>query len=365
MRSAWLQINLSAYQQNLRHLAGCAGSPVVAVVKANAYGHGMERLARAAEHAGCPGVGVALPEEGTALREAGQSCRILVMGLALEDQADLVAEYRLEPVVTRREMLRAFSQAGQRSGEPVSVHVKVDTGMTRVGVAPEEAIAFCWEVRDNPHLRLAGVMTHFAAADEPDPAFTHEQWSRFAPLVREMGAWPERPLFHAANSAGALWHPQSRLDWVRAGLVTYGVNPGPHPLPLPIQPVASLHARVVQVREVPAGSRVSYGGTWTAPRPSRLALLPVGYADGLPWALANQGAALLHGQRAPIRGRICMDQVVVDVTDLPPIHTGDEAILIGRQGDEEITVGEIAALAGTIPYEVMTGFAARLPRIYV
>lgn len=365
MRSAWLQINVSAYQQNLRQLAAYTGVPVLAVVKANAYGHGMERLARAAEHAGCPGVGVALPEEGAALRQAGQSGRMLVMGLALEEQADLLVEHDLEAVVTRPHMLKALTDAARRAGRPAAVHVKVDTGMTRVGVTPDEALPFCHAVAENPQLRLAGLLTHFAAADELDPAFTQEQWERFAPLAREVDGWTTRPTLHAANSAAALWYPETRLDWVRAGLVTYGVNPGPHSLPIPMLPVASLHAKVVQVREVPAGSRVSYGGTWTAPRPSRLALLPVGYADGLPWALANQGSVLLHGWRAPIRGRVCMDQVVVDVTDLPPVHPGHEAVLIGRQGDEEITIAEIAAQARTIPYEVMTGFAARLPRVYV
>ncbi len=365
MRSAWLEIDVGAYEWNLRELAALTAAPVKAVVKANAYGHGLQRLARAAIHAGAAGVAVALPEEGAALREAGQLGRILVLGLALEDQAELMLRHELEAVVTRPEMLRAFAAAAHRVGRPAGLHVKVDTGMTRVGVEPEETVRFCRDLLGTPGLRLLGVMTHFACADAASPGPTDEQWKRFAPVVQEIGSWDPRPLFHAANSAAALWYPPTRLDFVRAGLVTYGVNPGPHPLPVAMRPVASLKVKVVQVRDVPAGRSVSYGGTWTAPRPSRLALLPVGYADGLPWALGNRGEALLHGRPAPIRGRVCMDQVVVDVTDHPPVQVGDEAVLIGRQAGLEITLARIADLTGTIPYEVMTGLAARLPRIDV
>jgi alanine racemase len=363
MRSAWLEIDLGAYRRNLRGLARHAGTSVLAVVKANGYGHGLTLTARAALEAGCPGVAVALPEEGAELRAAGQAARILVMGLALEEHAGLLVENDLEPVVTRPEVLRALSDAGRRAGTQVPVHVKVDTGMTRVGIEPDRVLSFCRSVADDPHLLLAGLMTHFAAADEEDLLSAGAQWRQFAPLVEQLRSWSPRPLFHAANSPAALWFPPARLDWVRGGLVTYGVPPAPRPLPFPAAPVASLKARVVQVREVPAGRSVSYGGTWTAPRPSRLALAPVGYADGVPWALSNRGEALVRGRRVPIRGRVCMDQLVLDVTDLPPVEAGEIAVFIGRQGEEEITVQEIADLAGTITYEVLTGLSVRLPRV--
>jgi alanine racemase len=292
------------------------------VVKANGYGHGITRIAAAAREAGCPGVGVAIPEEGADLRADGQEGRIVVLGLALEVQAPLIVEHDLEPVVTRAEVLAALSEAARQTGKRVPVHVKVDTGMTRVGVEPEEALPLCERVRHDPHLELAGLLTHFASADEEDLSSVQAQWEQFAPLAEAARGWSPRPVLHAANSPAALWFPPARLDWVRGGILTYGVPPAPRALPFPVEPVAALKARVVQVREVPAGRSVSYGGTWTAPRPSRLALVPLGYGDGLPWALSNRGEALIHGRRAPIRGRVCMDQTVLDVTDLPPVHPG-------------------------------------------
>lgn len=336
----------------------------MAVVKANAYGHGLERIARAAEEAGCPAVGVALPEEGAALREAGFHRRIVVLGLSLEEQAVLIAERGLEAAVARPEMLRALAEAGRRCGRRVRVHVKVDTGMTRAGIEPEATPAFCAEIAADAHLELAGVFTHFAAAEVPESV--QAQWERFAPLVAALrgGAPFGGPLFHAANSAAALWFPPARLDWVRCGLVTYGVAPAAGQLPFPVEPVLSLHARLVQVREVPAGRAVGYGGTWVTPRPSRLALAPLGYADGLPWSLSNRGEALIRGRRVPIRGRICMDQVILDVTDLPPVAAGEEAVFIGRQGAEAIPVEEAARQAGTLSYEILTRLSERLPRVY-
>ena len=363
MRSAWIEVNLDAYRSNLRALAAHAGCPVLAVVKANAYGHGLLPMARAALEAGCPGVGVALPEEGAELRAGGQEGRILVLGLALEEQAELLAQNELEPVVTREEVLAALSEAGQQVGRPVGVHLKVDTGMTRVGVEPEEALAICERIRRDPHLALAGLMTHFASADAADLSFTHAQWERFAPLAAQARQWSPRPVLHAANSPAALWFPPARLDWVRGGIVTYGVPPAGHPTECRVEPVLSLKARLVQVKDVPPGRRVSYAGAWTSPLPSRLALAPLGYADGVPWALSDRGYALVRGQRAPIRGRVCMDQLVLEVTEIPGVEPGEEAVFIGRQGNEEITVVEVAEWAGTISYEVLTRLAARLPRL--
>lgn len=363
MRSAWVEVDLESYRRNLRALTEFTARPVLAVVKANGYGHGLREVAAAALEAGCPGVAVALPEEGAELRAGGQSGRIVVLGLSLEEQAELLVENDLEPVVTREEVLVALAKAARRGGKQAPVHVKVDTGMTRVGVEPEAALRFCRRVAEDPHLRLAGVATHFASAEDADLQGVEEQWARFEPLAREVEGWVPRPLLHAANSAASLWFPPARLDCVRGGLLAYGVPPAPRPLPFPVSPVASLLARVVQVRDVPAGAAVSYGGTWTAPRPSRLALVPLGYGDGYPWALSNRGEALLHGRRAPIRGRVCMDQLVLDVTDLPSVRPGDVAVFIGQQGEEVITVSEVAERCGTISYEILTRLAARLPRV--
>lgn len=365
MRAAWLEIDLGAYRANLTALREFTGGPVLAVVKANGYGHGLGLVARAALEAGCAGVGVALPEEGVALREGGQPGRILVLGLGLEEHAELLARHDLEPVVTRREVIRALNAVGERAGCPIPLHLKVDTGMSRVGVEPEEALAMCEWIRSLSGVRLAGVLTHFASADDEDLTSAREQWARFAPIVAALRELPEPPLFHAANSAAALWLPEARLDWVRGGLLTYGVEPAPRPLPVAVRPVLSLHGRVTQVKEIPAGRSVSYGGTWTAERPTRLALVPLGYGDGYPWALGNRGSALIRGKRVPIRGRVCMDQLLLDVTDLPPLAPGEIATFIGSQGDERISVEQIAALVGTIPYEVLTRLNARLPRLPV
>jgi alanine racemase len=365
MRAAWLEIDLAAFRQNLRSLAQHTSRPVLAVVKANGYGHGLHMVAPAALEAGCPGVAVALPEEGAELREAGQGGRILVMGLALEEQAGLIAAHDLDALVTRPEMLRAFSEAGGTADRRVRIHVKVDSGMTRAGVEPEEALGLCELAAADPHLELAGVMTHFAAADVPELPTTEQQWRRFEPVVRVVRErWPQT-LVHAANSPAGLWYPETYLDWIRGGLIIYGCPPGRPPLPFPVTPVASLRAKVVQVREVPAGRAISYGGTWIAPRPSRLALVPVGYGDGLPRSLSNVGSGLIGGLRAPIRGRVCMDQLILDVTDLPPVTPGDVVTFLGREGDAEITAQELADLAGTITHEVFTRFTARLPRVVV
>lgn len=366
MRPAWIELDLDAYRANVRALAAHCSRPVLAVVKANAYGHGLVPLATAALEAGCPGVGVALPEEGAELRGRGFPGRILVLGPLLEEQADEVVEHSLEPAVSRAEMLRALSAASRRSGRPARVHIKVDTGMTRGGADPADALALCAAVRHDPWLCLAGIMTHFAAADSEDPAPTGRQWASFQPLLEAAARTTPRPLLHAANSPAALWHPATALDWVRGGIITYGVAPTESPrlpLPFPVRPVLALKARLAQLRPVPAGRAVSYGGTWVAPRPSILALAPLGYADGLPWSLSNRGCALVRGCRVPIRGRVCMDQLVLDVTDVPDAAPGDEAVFIGRQGREELRVTEVARAAGTISYEVLTRLSARLPRL--
>jgi alanine racemase len=364
MRAAWLQIDLDAYRANLRALAAYAGAPVTAIVKANGYGHGMREMARAAVDAGCPGVAVALPEEGVELRAGGQPGSILVMGLSLEDQASLLVEYDLEVVVSRWELVGALASEARRQGRLAAIHVKVDTGMTRVGVEPEAALDLCRRIEAEPGIRLAGVMTHFAAAEAEDLVSAREQWDRFQPLVEALRSQVGTPLLHSANSAAALWFRPARLDRVRGGLLTYGVPPAPRRLPFEVRPVASLKARVVQVKEVPPGRSVSYGGTWTSDRRCRLALLPIGYADGVPWALSNRGEVLLSGGRAPIRGRVCMDQFVVEVTDLPPVSAGDEAVLIGTLGEHTITAQDVADQADTISYEILTRFSARLPRLF-
>jgi alanine racemase len=367
VRPAWMEIDLDAYRRNLEEVRRkVGGRRVMAVVKANGYGHGMAPVARAAVAAGVEMLGVALVEEGVALRHAAIGAPVLVLAPCLPEQAAAVVAHGLEQVVTDHGAAEALSRAATARGRETPVHVKVDTGMGRVGVAPETAVAFCREVAALPGLRVAGVMTHFAGADDPDLAPAHAQLACFqeiVPAVRR--ALPDTPLFfHAANSAAIAFLPDSYFDMVRVGQFSYGAPNGPEPIGLALSPVMTVKARITQIRDLPAGRSVGYGGTYTLQRPSRLGVLPIGYADGYRRVLSNRAEVLLHGRRAPIRGRVSMDQMLIDLTDLPEVALGDEAVLLGRQGSEEIPAWELADRAGTIIDEIVTGWHVRLPRVY-
>jgi alanine racemase len=365
-RVAWVEVDLGAYRHNLREIARHTGTRVLAVVKANGYGHGMVSVAQAAVAEGAAGLGVAMVAEGVRLRAAGlDETPILVMGASLEAQADPIAAHRLSVVVTRPELARALEEAGARQGRQVSVHVKVDTGMARVGVAPGEALRFCRWIAGQPHLSLEGLMTHFATSDEPDISYSLEQLRVFRELVPELRAEFGPGLrLHTANSGAIARMPDSWLDMVRPGLVSYGISPSPDPTPLDLRPCLALRGRITQLREFPAGQRVSYGGLFTTARPTRLGTLPIGYADGYRRALSNRGEALVRGRRAPIRGRVCMDQIVLDLTDVPGAAVGDVATLIGSDGDDQITAWELGEAIPTIVDEVLVGLGERLPRVY-
>jgi alanine racemase len=229
----------------------------------------------------------------------------------------------------------------------------------------EAALPFCHEVAALTGVRLAGVCTHFATSDEPDPSYSVAQLERFLPIVRAVReVFPEPPLCHAANSGGICAMPESHLDMVRPGLIAYGVPPGPEGCELPIRAVMSLKARITQIRDLPAGQPVGYGCAYTLTRPSRLGVVPVGYADGYRRALSNQGEALVRGRRVPLRGRVSMDQILLDLTDLPGVGLGEEVVLLGQQGDDAITAWELGDRVGTIVDEIICGIAERLPRVY-
>jgi alanine racemase len=365
MRAAWLEIDLSAYQDNLRGIrALCGPTGVLAVVKANAYGHGLVEVARAARSAGCDGLAVALPEEGIELREAGIGGPILVLTPWASDQAGDLVRADLSPVVCGEPHVAALVRASRALRQRVAVHLKVDTGLSRAGVEPERAVTLCRQILDCSELRLAGVMTHFAAACE-DPESTREQWERFQPLIPPIRRMvTPAPVFHAANSAAALWHPAARLDLVRPGLVTYGVFPPSGPRSIGLRPVLSLLGRITQLRWVPPAARVGYGGEFVTERRTLLGIVPLGYADGLPWRVGSRARAIVRGHSVPVAGRISMDQVILDLTDAPGVDPGGVAVFIGRDAGEEITVSQIAEAAGTIPYEVLTRLSERLPRVY-
>jgi alanine racemase len=370
LRPVWGEVDLDAVRANTRVLAELARpASLLAVVKADAYGHGAVQVARAALDAGTTWLGVALVEEGVALRDAGIDAPILVLSEPAPAAVGAVVAHRLTPVVYTPAGIEALAKAVVDAGgdAPLPVHLKVDTGMHRAGCSVEDALGLVDAIGARPELTLEGICTHFAVADEPDHPYTADQVARFDALLDDLeriGARP--PLVHAANSAGLLAGPSAHYDLVRVGIALYGVPPADALVDrVELRPVLSLRARVAHVKELPVGSRVSYGLRYELRRAGRIATVPVGYADGVPRNLGLVGGeVLVHGCRFPVAGAVTMDQMMVDVGDTP-VEVGDDVVLLGRQGDEEITAGEWARRLGTIAYEIVTGIGPRVPRRYV
>ena len=354
-RYHFCEIDLAAIRHNVgvmkSHIAG--GARFLAVVKADAYGHGAAPVAKAALEAGADMLAVAIPEEGIELREAGIAAPILVLGGIEESAAEAVVQNDLTQVVFDERRIRALAQAGQKLGRCAEVHLKLDTGMNRIGVrTAEEAQA------------LTGCFTHMATADEPDPTGTLRQIERFEALCKAVKAvHPGKIICHGANTASIFRYPQLHADMVRGGLALYGYPPVPEATGL--QPAMRWVTRGIYVKTIAPGDRVSYGGTFVATRPTVVMTLPVGYADGYRRGISGKGCVLVRGRRAPILGRVCMDQMMVDVTDIPGAQEGDEAVLLGRQGDEQIDAEEMAAWLDTISYEVLCSPSKRVPRVYI
>jgi len=368
VRPAWGEVDLGAVRANTQRLAALADpAALLAVVKADGYGHGAVPVARAALDAGASWLGVALVEEGTALRSARIDAPILVLSEPPAAAADVVVDAHLTPVVYTEPGIEALAKAvaDRAADDPLPVHLKVDTGMHRVGCDPADAADLAAAVHARPELRLEGICTHFAVADEPDRPETIQQLDAFRRLITDLErAGVRPPIVHAANSAGLLSFPDARFDLVRVGIALYGVAPGPSPT-VTLDPALSLRARVTYVKALPAGTRLSYGLRYTLETPGRVATVPVGYADGVPRNLGLRGGeVLLHGRRHPIAGAVTMDQLMVDVGD-DDVAVGDEVVLLGAQGSESITAEEWADRLGIIAYEVVTGIGPRVPRRYV
>jgi alanine racemase len=358
-------IDLSALAHNFSEVTGrIGGRKVLAVVKAQAYGHGAVPVGRRLVELGASMLGVALVEEGRELREAGITAPILVMGPVFPEQAEALVRLSLTPVVFTTTVADALSQAATELRRTVSVHVKIDTGMGRVGITPEEAAGFIAGIAKLKGIKVDGLMTHFSDADLRDRQFASAQMDRFESLVRSL---EERGisvvLRHAANSAAVLAFDRALLTMVRPGLMLYGYDPLEQSSGADLRPVLSLVSRIAFLKKVPAGTPISYGRTFVTKRESRIATVPVGYADGYSRALSNRGEAIVRGRRVPVVGRVCMDMTMLDVTDVPQAQAGDEVVLIGRQGNERITADDIAARTGTIAYEVLCGIAGRVPRV--
>lgn len=363
IRPTQLQVDLSAIGHNLAALREtCPGTRMLAVVKADAYGHGAVPVAREAVAAGADMLAVALIEEGIQLREAGVEAPILMLGQTDGAGALAAVEYGITQVVFTQDTLLALEGAARSLGVRAMAHLKLDTGMNRIGVRTREELrALLDTAQQCPHVAITGAMTHFATADDPESDFGDEQMRRYEDLLEEIAARGMKVIRHAAASAAMVRYPQARYDMVRAGIALYGVD-SLHRLAL--RPALRWSTRVVYVKTIAEGETVSYGRRFTAHRETTIATIPVGYADGYRRALTGRGYALVHGVRVPVAGTVCMDQVMLDVTGLP-VEVGDEVVLLGSQGNEAIAIEEMADWANTIPYEIMTGIGARVPRVYV
>ncbi|OGR08244.1 MAG: alanine racemase [Deltaproteobacteria bacterium RIFOXYB12_FULL_58_9] len=355
-------VDLDAIRHNLGVIRQLApGSPICAVVKANAYGHGLCEVALALADAGVDWLAVALVEEGARLRAAGIHIPVLLLGTGYTGSTRGIVQYNLTPAIYRVDQLESLAQVA--SSRLVRFHLKIDTGMSRLGLQPEELGAFLDSLNNHPNLRLDGVMTHFANADIGDAELTQTQLDRFndcTAFIASRGIEP--PWVHTSNSAAVLSFPNTRQGLLRTGLSIYGIDPRLERAVAGLRPAMQWTTRVMHLKNIAANTPVSYGGRWTAPRPSRIATLPVGYADGYMRTMGNRAYVLVRGQRAPIVGSVCMDLCLADVTDIPNVAIDDEVVILGKQGDDEVSVYRLAEWAGTIPYEIVCAVGNRVPR---
>ncbi|MCU1370867.1 MAG: alanine racemase [Ilumatobacteraceae bacterium] len=372
MRPVWAEVDLGAISANTAALrSAVAPAALCAVVKADGYGHGAVASAWAALAGGADVLAVALVAEGVELRDAGIDTVVMVLSQASADEIGTLVDADLDATVYTPSGVQGLADAARRAGRtaqrPVRVHLKVDTGMHRVGVQPADAVALARTVADEPALELRSVFTHCAVADEPGNPFTAVQLERFdAVLAAIAAAGIEVACTHAANTAAAIDHPGARRDLVRCGIGIYGIAPAPAlEGRVPLTPALSLHARVSHVKRVAAGEGISYGLRYRPEVETTIATVPLGYADGLPRRLSSQGGTvLIGGVHRPIAGSVTMDQILVDCGD-DPVEVGDEVVLIGRQGAETIGAGDWAERLDTIAYEVMCGISPRVPRRYL
>lgn len=364
-RPTWVEIDLEAVANNVRQLVEIVSpAKIMAILKADAYGHGMVKVARTVLNNGGSWVGVATLGEAIKLRKSGIDAPILVLSYMPAWQAHEAIRYNVSATIFTEELARAFSQAGEDLNTKALAHIKVDSGMGRLGLLPEQVPSFMEKLARLPGLRVEGMYTHFGTADDDVP-YAREQLRRFNELLAQLDAAGLRPpLVHAANTAGLLNLPDARFDMVRPGIGLYGLPPSANsPLPAGFRPALTFKSTVGQVKTLPADSPIGYGATYRTQGEETIAIIPVGYADGFRRAPRTWGEVLVKGQRAPLVGRVSMDQSAINVTHIPNVRQGDEVVLIGRQGSEEITAEEVAANLGTINYEVVSELLARIPRV--
>ncbi len=379
----WSEIDLSAYAHNIRELRRITQpqARLMAVVKANGYGHGAIEVARTALQNGAELLGVARLHEAVELRKAGLAAPILIFGYSPPESTPTIVDNELIQTVYSPASAQALSEQAARRGEKIKVHIKIDSGMGRLGLlvddpadkpspgsAAARSISDVKTISRLANVEVEGIFTHFATADSADKSYATAQLKRFTGFLGRLesdGLKP--PLRHAANSAALIDLPDSHLDLVRPGIATYGLNPSAeiHQNRVQLRPVMTLKSRIIHLKQVPAGFHISYGITYRTDKPTTIATVPVGYADGINRMLSSRGYMLVHGQRVPIVGRVCMDLTMLDVGALHDVQIEDEVVVFGRQSDEALAADELATTLGTINYEIVTSIAGRVPRIYI
>ena len=367
----YAQIDLDALKYNVDGIKRCKadGAMLMGVIKADAYGHGAKVFAHELEEMGFDWFAVATVDEGIELRRDGIQKPILVLGYSCEAQYPDMVRWHITPTIYSYDMAKAFDRAAGAVGKTADIHIKIDTGMSRIGFLPgKESLDEIKKICGLKNLRIQGMFTHFACADMRDKTHVNGQIDKFHEMIKAVREC-EIPveIFHCSNSASIMELQTEHMNMVRAGIILYGLYPSHETAEerLPLKPVMSLYSHVVHVKEVEAGVTVGYGATYVTKGPTKIATIPVGYADGYPRILSNRASVLIHGQRAPIIGRICMDQFMVDVTHIPEVFEGDVVTLIGRDGQEMLSVEEISEMAGSFNYEFVCDISRRVPRVYI
>ncbi|MDD5014309.1 MAG: alanine racemase [Atribacterota bacterium] len=367
----WIEIDLDAIAKNVKNIKKLIGEKkeLMAVVKGNGYGHDIFEISSVVLKNGANRLAVARLEEGIFLRKTGITVPILVLGLTLEQQVELLVSYNLTPTVCKYETVEKLSKFAVKEDKMVKVHIKVDTGMGRIGIFPNHVLDFVKKVEAFKNIEIEGIFTHFSVADEKDKAYTEAQFKKFMEVLTILEKEGIKiPVKHVGNSATLLDFPHMWLDLVRPGISIYGLYPSTEvQKTVKLIPAHSFKTRIIFLKELPVGRCISYGRTYTTTkRRTKIASLPVGYADGYSRLLSNQGEVLVRGRRFPVIGRVCMDQTMIDVTNLPQVEAGDEVVLWGRQGQEEITVEEVAEKIGTINYEIVhLPDKKRVPKLFI
>ncbi len=364
MYSNWATIDTSAIRNNVKFILEHTQTQVMAIVKANAYGHGTIPVARAALEGGATWCGVARFSEALELRRANINCPILLLGYTPKEHLEEMIVNQVSMTVWEPEQVSLLSAAAEGAGQAARIHLKVDTGMSRIGVQPEEALDLALFVSESPRIQFEGVYSHFARADEINPAAADLQWDRFQSVLSDLDSHNIRPpIVHHANSAASITRKETALSLVRFGIAMYGLHPSAGcPLPEAFRPALAWKSILSQVKTLPPGRGVSYGHEYVTKRNERIGTIPVGYADGFRRLPGNK--VLVGGKRVPVIGRVTMDQILVQLNEVPESKAGDEVVLIGRQGDELITAEDVAAIWGTINYEVTCAIGPRVPRLY-